>query len=94
MTRLAALDLGPRGVNVNCIAPGWTVTDMVMRNARSKRRLEKMNEMKAKQAVMGRVGNPQDIANLALFLASEESSFIAGQVIVADGGRQDFLSHA
>lgn len=94
MTRLAALDLGPYGVSVNCIAPGWTVTDMVIRNAGSEQRLKQMNEMKAKQAVMGRVGDPQDIANLALFLASEESSFIAGQVIVADGGRQDFLSHA
>jgi 3-oxoacyl-[acyl-carrier protein] reductase len=94
LTRLAALDLGAYGVNVNCIAPGWTVTDMVLREAGSEERLKEMNEIKAKQAVMGRVGKPQDIANLALFLASEESNFITGQVIVADGGRQDFLSHA
>ena len=93
LTRLVALDLGPYGVNVNCIAPGWTLTDMVIRGAGSQRRLRELNEIKARQAAIGRIGNPQDIANLALFLASDESSFITGQVIVADGGRQDFLSH-
>jgi NAD(P)-dependent dehydrogenase (short-subunit alcohol dehydrogenase family) len=45
-------------------------------------------------ASMGRVGDPQDIANVVLFLVSDESSFISGQVIVADGGRKDFMSHA
>jgi 3-oxoacyl-[acyl-carrier protein] reductase len=94
LTRVAALDLGAYGINVNCIAPGWTVTDMTIRNAGSEDKFVKIKEMKAKQAVMGTVGNPQDIANLALFLASEESNFITGQVVVADGGRQDFLSHA
>lgn len=93
LTRLVALDLGPYGVNVNCIAPGWTVTDMVLRSAGNQEKFEELKGVKAGQAAMGRVGDPQDIANLALFLASEESSFITGQVIVADGGRQDFLSH-
>ena len=93
LTRLVALDLGPYGVNVNCIAPGWTLTDMVIRSAGSQKRLEELNAIKARQAAIGRIGDPQDIANLALFLASEESSFITGQVIVADGGRQDFVSH-
>jgi 3-oxoacyl-[acyl-carrier protein] reductase len=94
MTKVAALDLGPYGINVNCIAPGWTMTDMVVRSAGSQARFNEIKEMKAKAAMIGRVGDPQDIANLALFLASDESSFITGQVIVADGGRQDFLSHA
>jgi NAD(P)-dependent dehydrogenase (short-subunit alcohol dehydrogenase family) len=43
---------------------------------------------------MRRIGDPQDIASVALFLASDDSSFISGQVIVADGGRMDFISHA
>ena len=67
---------------------------MVLRAAGSEKRLGEMNQVKARMASMGRVGNPQDIANVALFLASDESSFISGQVIVADGGRKDFMSHA
>jgi 3-oxoacyl-[acyl-carrier protein] reductase len=94
MTVVASLELGQYGINVNCIAPGWTVTDMVLRAAGSEKRLAEMNQVKALMASMGRVGDPQDIANVALFLASDESSFISGQVIVADGGRKDFMSHA
>jgi 3-oxoacyl-[acyl-carrier protein] reductase len=94
MTMVASLDLGQYGINVNCIAPGWTVTDMVLQAAGSEKRLGELNQVKARMASVGRVGNPQDIANVALFLASDESSFISGQVIVADGGRKDFMSHA
>lgn len=43
---------------------------------------------------LGRVGQPDNVANAALFLASDDSSFITGQVIVVDGGRMDFFSHA
>jgi 3-oxoacyl-[acyl-carrier protein] reductase len=94
MTMVASLDLGQYGINVNCVAPGWTVTDMVLQAAGSKKRLRDINKVKADMASMGRVGEPQDIANVVLFLASDESSFISGQVIVADGGRKDFMSHA
>lgn len=94
MTMVAALDLGSHGINVNCIAPGWIVTDMVIRHTGSEKRFNEVKELKSGQAMIGRVGDPQDIANLALFLASDESNFITGQVIVADGGRKDFLSHA
>jgi 3-oxoacyl-[acyl-carrier protein] reductase len=92
MTSVAAQDLGPHGVNVNCIAPGWTRTDMTTRETREK--TEELYRFKASQAAMRRIGEPQDLANAALFLASDESSFITGQVIVVDGGRRDFLSHA
>jgi 3-oxoacyl-[acyl-carrier protein] reductase len=94
LTTVASLDLGQYGINVNCVAPGWTVTDMVVRNAGSQKRFEEIKEIKSHQAAMGRAGEPQDIANVVLFLASDESSFISGQVIVADGGRKDFMSHA
>jgi 3-oxoacyl-[acyl-carrier protein] reductase len=91
MTAVAALDLGPYGINVNCIAPGWTVTEMVVRRAGSKEAFDRLTTTKAKQAIMGRVGDPQDIANAVLFLSSQDSNFITGQVIVVDGGRKDFL---
>ena len=94
LSTVASLDLGPYGINVNCLAPGYTVTDLVVRNAGSEKRFDEIKDIKSQQSAMGRVGDPQDIANVALFLASDESSFISGQVIVVDGGRKDFMSHA
>ncbi len=94
LTTVASLDLGQYGINVNCLAPGYTVTDMVVQNAGGEKRFNEIKEIKSQQAAMGRTGEPKDIANVALFLASDESSFISGQVIVADGGRKDFMSHA
>ncbi|MGD0803573.1 MAG: 3-oxoacyl-ACP reductase family protein [Candidatus Bathyarchaeia archaeon] len=92
MTTVAAQDLGPHGINVNSVAPGWTRTDMTSRSTREK--TEELQKLKAGMAAMRRIGEPQDIANAVLFLASDESSFVTGQVLVVDGGRKDFLSHA
>ena len=85
LTKVSARELGPYGINVNAIAPGVVVTDMT-RYGRTAAELEEFIEDGKKSAVLGRVGFPRDIANLALFLASDESSFISGQVIAADGG--------
>jgi 3-oxoacyl-[acyl-carrier protein] reductase len=92
MTTVVAQDLGPYGVNVNSVAPGWTRTDMTSRATKEK--TEELQKLKASMAAMRRIGEPRDIANAVLWLASPESSFVTGQVIVADGGRRDFLSHA
>ena len=92
MTTVAAQDLGPHGINVNSVAPGWTRTDMTNRATREK--TEELQKIKAGMAAMRRIGEPLDIANVVLFLASDEASFVTGQVLVADGGRRDFLSHA
>jgi 3-oxoacyl-[acyl-carrier protein] reductase len=92
LTFIAAQELGPMGINVNAIAPGWIRTDMT--SGKSKGNPNEVNKRKAELAAMRRIGDPDDIANLALFLASDDSSFISGQVIVADGGRMDFISHA
>ncbi len=56
MTLVASLDLGQYGINVNCVAPGWTVTDMVLRAAGSEKRLDELKQIKARMASMGRVG--------------------------------------
>jgi 3-oxoacyl-[acyl-carrier protein] reductase len=93
LTKRLAFELGPYNINVNAIAPGLIRTDMPAAG-KSKEEVVRMFEERAKSASLRRVGEPSDIANVALFLASEESSFVTGQVIVADGGRFDFLSHS
>lgn len=87
LTRRLAFELGPYGINVNAIAPGMIVTDMSMASPDG-------IELAKKRSVLNKVGNPEDIAKLALFLASDESSYITGQIIVADGGRVDYLTHS
>ncbi len=62
-----------------------------MTNKNSKEEAERLIEERKEQAVLGRVGRPEDIANLALFLASNDSSYITGQVIRCDGGRHDLM---
>jgi 3-oxoacyl-[acyl-carrier protein] reductase len=91
LTSIYAQELGPYGINVNALAPGWIKTDMT--KGKSGAEAEEVDKRKAGLAAIRRIGDPQDIANLALFLASDESSFITGQVIVADGGRVDFVTH-
>jgi len=84
MTKTAAKELGAKGVNVNAIAPGMIWTDM-MKNMPPET-IKQMDAMLPYLVPMNRKGLPRDIANLALFLASDESSFITGQVIFCDGG--------
>lgn len=86
LTKVCAKELGPYRINVNAIAPGFVETDITYRG-RSLEEAKRFIEEEVKQTPIGRAGTPQDIADLALFLASDNSSFITGQVIVADGGR-------
>lgn len=84
MTKTAAKELGPKGINVNAIAPGMIWTDMM--KSMPEETIKQMDAMLPFLVPMNRKGSPEDIANLALFLASDESSFITGQVIFCDGG--------
>ena len=84
MTKTAAKELGPKNVNVNAIAPGMIWTDML--KGMPPDVIKQMEAMLPFIVPLNRKGSPQDIANLALFLASDESSFITGQVIFCDGG--------
>jgi len=92
LTKRLSYELGKYNINVNAIAPGLVRTE-ILSSGRSKAAVERSFKEIAKLAALRRVGEPQDIANVALFLASDESSFITGQVLVADGGRFNFLSH-
>ena len=91
LTKITALEAGPYGINVNCIAPGLIRTEMTypQRGKKVTEFTKKLIEGKDERAALGRVGQPEDIANLALFLASDDSSFITGQTICCDGGRHD-----
>lgn len=93
LTKRLAYKLGPYNINVNAIAPGLIRTE-ILSVGRSKEEVEKLLEEVAKLTALHRTGEPHDIANVALFLASDESNFITGQLIVADGGRFNFLSHS
>ncbi len=79
LTRALALDMAPHKININAIAPG--PIDVGTLPADSEARA-----MIVRGIPLGRMGKPADIANLALFLASDESDFITGQTIVSDGG--------
>ena len=87
LTRRFALDLGPHGITVNAIAPGFIATDMAAQSGAD-------FDAIAAKAMMRRVGTPDDIAAAAAFLASEQAGFITAQVLTVDGGRTDFIAHA
>lgn len=92
LTKRMALELGPNGINVNAIAPGFVHTEMLQieDDEAGRARLNALRE----KAILNRIGTPDDIANVALFLASDESSFMTAQVLTVDGGRTDFLSRS
>ena len=86
-TKTLAIELGPFGVTVNAVAPGFIVTDMTAATAaRVGVDFEEFQRMAAEQIPVRRVGRPEDVANTIGFLASEEASFVSGQVIYVAGG--------
>jgi len=93
LTKRLALELGQYGINVNAIAPGLIQTDMSLGHRTPEERARRISYFKEK-SILQRIGEPEDIANASLFLASDESSFITGQVITVDGGRIDFITHS
>jgi 3-oxoacyl-[acyl-carrier protein] reductase len=89
-TKTLAIELGKFGVTANAIAPGFIATDMTAATAdRMGISFEDFKKAAAEQIPVRRVGTPEDIANLAAFLVSEEAGFISGQVIYAAGGPKD-----
>ena len=92
LTRRFALELGPHGITVNAVAPGFIPTDMATGD-RSPVEAQANVDSMAARAMVQRVGLPEDIANAVAFLVSPESSFITAQTLTVDGGRMDYIAH-
>jgi NAD(P)-dependent dehydrogenase (short-subunit alcohol dehydrogenase family) len=86
LTKGIALDYAKLGIRCNCICPGWVDTPINYAHAEMMGGLEKIYASIDQFQPIGRPGEPSEIANLALFLASDEASFITGSIITADGG--------
>ena len=84
MTRSMAVEYGPSKVRVNCIAPAAIVTEMVKESNFKDKNFDEQRFLRT--TPVRRWGTPEEIANIALFLASDDSSYLNGTIIVADGG--------
>jgi len=86
-TRTLALELGPRGITVNAIAPGFVVSDMTRGTAhRLGHDFEQYQRLAAASIPVRRVGQPDDVAHAVSFLASRQAGFVSGQVLYVAGG--------
>jgi 3-oxoacyl-[acyl-carrier protein] reductase len=92
LTLRFAMELGVHGITVNAVAPGFVQTEMTQSGFTEdawKERAQKIGAL----AMLGRVGEPDDIANAVAFFASPESGWVTGQVLTVDGGRMDYIGH-
>jgi 3-oxoacyl-[acyl-carrier protein] reductase len=80
LTKAVAREMGSRGITVNALAPGFIETDM------TKDLPQSLKEEAIRRIVLGRPGKPEDVAGAVVFLASDEASYITGQVLAVDGG--------
>jgi len=83
LTKVMALSLAPYGIRVNAIGPGSIMTDILKAVANDKQ----ANDRIMSRTPLGRIGEPEEIASIAAFLASKDASYMTGQTIYADGGR-------
>lgn len=87
LTRCSALELAPKGIRVNAVNPGVVVTNCHLNSGMSKEKYAEFLERSKTTHPLGRVGTPDEIAELIFFLASERSGWITGETIAIDGGR-------
>ena len=91
LTKRLAFELSPSGITVNAVLPGFTKTDMVLAG-KTDEEAARLIENVSSRSLVGRVGEPTDIASLVGYVCSEASGFMTGQFLLADGGRQDYLT--
>jgi NAD(P)-dependent dehydrogenase (short-subunit alcohol dehydrogenase family) len=92
LTRRFAMELGPHGITVNAVAPGFILTDLV-KEGRTEQEYQELLKTITARSMVGRLGKPEDIAHAVAFLAAPESSFITAQILTVDGGRMDYIGH-
>lgn len=92
LTRAIAVDHGHEGIRCNAVAPGWIDTELNSDFIQSQPDPKSFRENIAKIHPLARTGQPEEIANLVCWLASEQASFITGQIHTIDGGRMSKLS--
>ncbi|MFP3992860.1 SDR family NAD(P)-dependent oxidoreductase [Streptomyces sp. E11-3] len=85
LTKTLATEIGPHGIRVNAVAPGWVRTPMTERHNNSEAQTHTAALM-SRMSPLGRVGEPEDIAHAVLHLASDASSFTTGQILRPNGG--------
>jgi NAD(P)-dependent dehydrogenase (short-subunit alcohol dehydrogenase family) len=86
LTKAMAIDHGPQNIRVNCICPGDTDTGMLRNEAQQLGEREDLFLAQSARRPLGRIGKPEEIAQTALYLASDASSFVTGTALVVDGG--------
>lgn len=87
LTKTVAMEMGSAGVRVNAICPGGVATPLLAGNPNATDDdIQRIGQEFASVTPIGRIGEPDDLAAMALFLASDESSFVTGQALVVDGG--------
>jgi NAD(P)-dependent dehydrogenase (short-subunit alcohol dehydrogenase family) len=86
LTKAMAIDHGPQNIRVNCICPGDTDTGMLRNEAQQLGEREDLFLAQSARRPLGRIGQPEEIAQAALYLASDASSFVTGTALVVDGG--------
>ena len=94
MTRCTATELAPKGIRVNSVNPGVIDTEFFVKSGLSHKAAKTYVKEKAKKIhPLGRAGQPEEVAKVILFLASEDASFICGQTLAVDGGRSVLLPY-
>jgi len=93
LTKRLAWEFGAHNITVNALAPGFIKTDLSLRPATATGARHDLADVE-RRTILGRLGEPEDIAHAALFLVSDEASFITAQTLSVDGGRMDFISHS
>ena len=86
LTKRMAFELGPHGLNVNAICPGFIQTEMLASISGAAEDLTAALATPASKALLGRVGKPEDIANTALFLCTDQGAYITGEILPVSGG--------
>ncbi|AYG80034.1 Diacetyl reductase [(S)-acetoin forming] [Streptomyces hundungensis] len=84
LTRTLACELGPHGIRVNAVAPGWVRTPMTAQHAAEEQ--GRIESMMLRLSPLGRLGRPEDVAQAVLYLAADSSEFMTGQILRPNGG--------